>query len=347
MKRKKIIIILAIILALGAFAIYFYLGTQAVDVEQVTVKPLTIAKTVSASGVMKSRNQADLSFASGGKITSINVQKGDTVVKNQLLATVYLVPFIETSQSLKDARDIALRDRDLFIELNKEAEQNEEYKINLRRLDEFVSRAEATYQSQLAGTNNLYLTAPFAGTIVDVFAKQGEIAMAGSPLLKIADLKNLYMEIELDQEDFGKLQTGQKVQVELDAYEEIAYQGRVSALPQYAQTDSFGDEIFIIEIDIEQKPEYPALLSMTGNVDITLQEIYAKQSVPFDIIVSDTTGNYIWVAENGVLKKEYVEIGLEGDLDTEIISDLNGKILVRNGSKKDFSEGLKVKINDK
>ena len=321
-----------------------------VAVLEVTPEKTDVIKSISASGTITSIDVADLSFASGGKITKIYVEKGDSVPKGALLAQVFNSPDYQTIQAAKDSRDVAQRDLDLYIEqynTNRDAVGgSDEYTIGVRRLQELLSRAEATYEAQAAGIQNTYIYAPFEATIIDVLKEEGEIAVPGSTVIKVADLSNLVFEASIDQEDFGLLKEGHRVSITLDAYPDAGMEGVIEDIPLYA--DSVTNE-FTLKIKVLAGKETQVLLGMSGDVDIVLAEEKDVQALLFDSIFSDSGGNYVWVMDDtNKVGKKYVEIGLEGDIYTEIKTDLSDtKLVVPSDNDIELKEGISVKVTER
>lgn len=349
-KKRISIILVLLVIGLGYFN---YAKTKnVVEVNKVELENIKVRKTISGSGVVTSKNDSNLSFTSVGKIQKVYVEKGDTVINGQLLAQLNNTSVLEALQATKDARDIALRDLDLYIEnyaTNVDAVGGQdEYNINIRRLQELVSKAEATYQSQLASSNDTYLYAPFSGTIVDVLLEEGETTGIGTTVIKIADLNSLTFEVNIDQEDYGYIKLGLPVEVTLDSYDGDIFNGKVSELPKYV--NDLTNEDFLVDIDISSNDENkPTLLGMKGDASIIVDETKnIVQALIFDSIYSDDTGSFVWVDENSMVNKKYIDIGLEGDVYTEIKTDLLSDIVISTAkSDTTFEIGQKIKYSQK
>lgn len=348
MNRRTWIIIGAVIVSVIGGIIFFTSRGKSVNVELVNVEQRLVEQTVSASGVVKSTREANLALPAVGIVYNLAVEEGESVTSGQLLA--YLNNFSESqsAQAYKDARDIALRDIDLFKEQyedNKDAiGGDDQYDIQLRRLNELLSRAEATYQSSLGGVYNTVLNAPFNGTVVDIYVEQGEVATAGTPIAKVADLDHLVFEIQLDQEDFGIVKVGQVAHITLDSYEDVVFDGTVLSLPEYADVNT---EDFTVEIAIVQDNGHKPLLGMNGDAKIVIEKTDENaQALSFDTIFEDEEGDFVWVNDNGKAKKVHVELGLEGDIYTEVKSNLSDLQIIIPIDDTVLEEGTKVKIND-
>lgn len=348
MKKRRNLIIGIIILGVVGFFIYSRTKGSVAVVTPVEVEQVQVQKTVSASGTVTSVNEADLALPATGQLQYLAVEKGEEVTKGQLLANVYNYDTSQTAESLREARDVASRDVQIYIEnyeTNLDAAGGEdEYRLNLKRLKQLENKAEASYQAALGSLTKTLLYAPFDGTIIDVYSDVGEVVVAGSSIIKIADLTDLVFEISVDQEDFGLLEVGQKVEVTLDSYEYLTFEGTVSELPQYADETT---EEFEIKISVAQTEEAPVLLGMNGDATIVVESTDGEvSSLTFDVIYENDEYFYIWTDENGTLTKEKIEIGLEGDVYTELKTNLEGKTVVIPTEENGLEEGTKVKYEE-
>lgn len=348
MKIKKWYLIPLIILVI--LVVYFvFIRKSAVIVKEIPLKNVEVKKTVSASGTVKSLHEADLSFASLGRLQNLAVKEGDHVDKGQYLAALNNYTESETAQSLKDTRDSAILDKKLFIE-NYETNMDavggkDEYKIQLNKYEEAISKAEAAYQAQLGNVGRTYIYAPFSGTIIDLPIEIGETVSAGTVVVKVADLDNLVFEIGLDQEDFGYLNEGQEAEITLDSYDNETFKGNVTTLPKYVNKEAGGED-FTIKIAFSKDNPVQPLEGMTGDAYIILSKTEGKVSaLTFDEIQYDINNNpYVFVDDNGKAKKQNIEIGLQGDIYTEIKSKIDKPIIQANESKNKLNDGENVNL---
>lgn len=348
--NKYYIIFAAILAAIGVGYYFFHNGKLIVD--QTRAENREVIKTVSASGKIKSENEANLSFKASGRISKINFQKGDTVKMGDVIAVLDNKSALAGIKSYKDALDIKLRDKDLFLEQYQDHKDliggSKEFDINLRKINEQISQAQAAYNSQALTQSDYSLISPINGIILDIIKKPGENATTNEVIVKIANPDTVIFETNVDQEDFGAIQLGQKAKIMLDAYDSMTFPGMVTKLPNFANTTGDNIDQFTVEITID-KTETPILIGMKGDAEITVSE--SKGSVPslvFDELFEDKddqSKKFIWTLENDKLHKTYIDIGLEGDVYTEVKTDLSSKVIVVPINKTDkLEDGLKAKL---
>ena len=83
-----------------------------------------------------------------------------------------------------------------------------------------------------AAREKLSIRAPIAGTVLQVNAKPGEMAVpsATQPLVLMGDISGLRVRAELDERDFGEIRVGQAVSVRPDAFRGREFAGKVYSI---------------------------------------------------------------------------------------------------------------------
>ena len=346
---KKIIKTLLPVIIVSVVLWFFFIREKnnTVFVRKIELRDRVVLRTVTASGTVESKSQADLSFQSIGKVLSIAVKEGDEVKKGQFIASVDTSSQAQTVQYYKDALDIKIRQKELFEDdytANKELLGGDKrYNMKLREYEEAVSQAEAAYQAQKAVLSNSNIYAPFSGIAIDVTKDVGETASIGEKVVTVADVNNLLFKIRIDQEDYGLIKEGQDVEVKLDSYGEEIFKGKVLKVPYFANTST---EQFDIDIEVEQKLDKPIRVGMKGDAYVVLQTSgkEAKSLTVDEVSYDEEDKPFVWVLENGKVKKQSVDFGVEGDVFIEITNDITAPILVSARDSQKMIEGYTAKI---
>ena len=105
------------------------------------------------------------------------------------------------------------------------------------------------------------IISPVGGTVLVKYAEAGELASAGKPLMKIADLKNIYLRAYFTSDQLANVKLGDEVKVVADfgGTERYDYTGRVSWIsseseftPKTIQTkDSRANLVYAVKIAVE------------------------------------------------------------------------------------------------
>lgn len=359
-RKYKGWIITAVIVILATALFFVYKNNKSTaKVTKVVPEETEVIKSVSASGAVTSQSSADLAFRTSTKIVNLSVVEGQQVEKDFLVATGDASSNYNTAQALLEAKNQAIAERDKYIELyadNLEAAGGRaQYELELQKKVSAVNQATANYNAQISSTTSYVINAPFSGTIVDVYKQANENVTAAEPIAKLVDLNALYFEADVDQEDIGFVQTGQSVEVDLDAYN-LPFKGSVVDVPKYIDTTTGTVKVKIQinnsptseqeQVRYQDPTTSPILYGMAGDVNIITESIKAPNALEFDYIFSDEDENtYIWIVESNNLKKMPVTISLEGDVYTVVNEDITSKtIVIPNDDKQEIKEGSKVQI---
>ncbi len=172
-----------------------------------------------------------------GRILSLPVQAGDSVRAGQPLLTLDVPDYADLRKAESDRatkraafeRAKVLFENEVVARKDFEAAEND-----LRAANAEVERSQARLRSltPLAGQAGFALRAPLAGVVTE---RQASPAMEvrpdqSNPLFVVSDPKHLWAIAELPEKDLAKLRVGQTVSIEVDAYPERRFAGRVLAI---------------------------------------------------------------------------------------------------------------------
>ncbi len=185
-----------------------------------------------------------------------------------------------------------------------------------------LSLESAEYQREQAR-----LLAPFAGTVIAISVKEGEVAYARNPVLTLADLAQLQVVAQIDEIDIGAVAEGQEVEIVLDAFPGERLRGRIThiapaATPQrgstvYEATIAFSSE------GLKVRPD------MGSNVTIITLEKEGVLLVPNRAIQTIGQKQVVRVLEGGQFREREVIAGLSNRNETEIVEGLReGEIVL-------------------
>lgn len=108
-----------------------------------------------------------------------------------------------------------------------------------------VDQAQATYDQALANIakteaiiSQKLVRAPFDGELGVRHVNVGQYLTAGTPIVSLTDLSQLYANFTVPENDSGKLKVGQVVKVAVDAYPGRTFDGKITTIEPQIATDT-------------------------------------------------------------------------------------------------------------
>ena len=416
MKKKTLIWVFTIIAVLIVFLIagkkagWFGKSGDFKEVEITQIAPIDIVETVAATGKIQPEVEVALSSEVSGEIIELPVVEGQKVQKGDLLVKInpdliqaavsqsqaglqnVRAQYSQAQASEKNAKLTYERNKALF---EKGVISKAEWDKSVGDYDMATANAQAAYYNvQSASANvkqsmdNLSRTtiyAPMSGTVSKLSMEVGErvvgtAQMAGTEILRVANLQNMEVEVDVNENDIVKVSVGDSTIVEVDAYLKREFKGIVTEIANSAESALTADQVtnFKVKVRIvpesykdltEGKPENfsPFRPGMTATVDIITNKKKNIIGVPISAIVikSDTTDSKkpyvaetssataekfeaVYVKEGDVAKLRIVKTGIQDDSNIEILSGLKeGETVITgpyNTVTKSLKQGDKVEV---
>jgi multidrug resistance efflux pump len=164
------------------------------------------------------------------------------------------VPKVKEYEGYAGQETIAKADEDLALDKARLDEAQRE----LERLSNLQESADVrAAQTRLAAIQSAIaqseLTAPFDGTVVELYSRTGEMVSPGAPVLLLADLSTLQVRTtDLNEVDVARVQIGDAVRVTFDALPDTSVMGRVA---QISFKNAPGSGVYFdVIIDLEEIP---------------------------------------------------------------------------------------------
>ena len=183
-----------------------------------------------------------------------------------------------------------------------------------------------------AADGQFVLRAPISGVITERQVSAGSEVRpdAASPLFVITDPHHLWVQVDLPERQLDKIQVGRAVAIEVDAYPETAFMGKVVVIG--GALDPVSRRIQVrCEVEnpaLKLKPEMFARVTPIANSKTGLPR------VPNTALVTQGLYSFIFVENSpGVLQRRRVTLGMQGSQYTYISEGLHaGERVVSSGA---------------
>ena len=227
-----------------------------------------------------------------------------------------------------DAKELAISEGKVAVALAEYEDAQREWERQKNGADPAdIAAAQARITALKATINLARITAPFSGTITEVFAMTGDQVNAGVQAFRLDDFSHLLVDVMVPEVDINNIKVGQSVELAFDAIPNKQYQGSVIQVATVGTVEG-GLVNFKITIEILNADEQ-VLPGMTAAVNIIVREINEALIVPNRAVrlVNDET--VVYVLKNNTAVKVPIEIGASSDTMSEVLSgDLKEKDLV-------------------
>ncbi len=310
---------LVVIIAIGGF-VWRKLSANN-KYETATVKKGKVVEELILTGEVKAKRQANLRFLSGGELNWVGVDKGESVVKGQLLARLDPNKAYQAyEQAVADLRNAEATLERVYDEVEGN-DDDETFEQKEERTTAEVARDKAYRALQIARENlsNTQIRAPFDGVVSKLTHQYSQInVMSTEGQIEVVDPESLYFEVSADQTEVGKIKKGQKVTVVLDALSDKQVTGNVEYVDITPKEGEAGT-IYGVEITLNDKPEN-LLVGMSGDAEFLVKESEEALYVPFEFLSTDEDGDYLLVDDPE--NKVYIDKGAEGDERIEVSGEI-------------------------
>lgn len=210
-----------------------------------------------------------------------------------------------------------------------------------------VEQMESNLELARIQFSHTYITAPYSGTIMELFVEEGELLIpstVATPVLEMADESVLEVEAEIDEVDIGKLRLGQDVRLTFDAFKGEKFHGKIMEIYPFVATTKEQNRTVVIKVGIE--PGQKGIkVGMSTDVEVITGIVKGVLYLPTNSIVEKVDGQSVFIAEKGIAKERKIKTGLSNWDTTEVIEGLKeGEKVITSLDIKKFEPGTRVRI---
>jgi len=321
MTKKKMLLIAGIVAVIGGGTWYMLNkdNTKFTVVDAAEVKTAKVIEIVSASGRIQPQSKVNITSQVNGEIISLLAKEGEYVRAGQTLIVLDTVQLKsdfeqarysldESNARLEGARATLEQRRDDFNRKQKLYDQgltseqdfldskyafiNSESALNAAVAQ--AKQAQFRKEKQQDNLDKATIVAPMSGTLTLVDCEEGEIAPAqtaftqGKTLMTISNLDVFEVEVEVDETEINKIATNQMAEIEIDAFPDTSFAGRVVEIGNTAillgggtqdQSTNFKVKVIFEDVGVKIRP------GMSATVDITTDSRENVTVVPFSAVV--------------------------------------------------------------
>ncbi len=279
--------------------------------------------TLEYSGKLKAEKSAYIAPEMSMKVIKYFVDEGDIVKKGDLLAKMDSTQLIQAKAQFENAGKAYER----MKQLKKTGAIDQQ---TYDQVESVFKTAKANYTFMRTNTK---IKAPFDGIITLRTKNEGESFSPMMPgvegtasILRLVNLDKIKVRINISDKDINKVKVDHKAIINVDSELDKDFIGKVTFVSPEADkmSGTFTCEISIDNFDHTLKPNQFAL------VNIILDEKNNIIVIPQKAII-DT--HYVFVITDNIATKKEVILGIQSELETEILSGISeGDLVVVSGN---------------
>ena len=283
---------------------------QNMNVKTALVGKKSLSSEVVTNGILTTNEKTEYIVTTrvNGWVENLYINfTGQAVTKGQKLMDIYSPELVAAQQELITAlnyqKAVNKTSFDEVRESGDELLKNAVRKLQLLEIPESdiekikETREVKTYVTLYAQSN---------GTVLEKNILDGQKIMAGMPLLKIANLSNLWLTADVYEYELSKIQEGSKADIRFNYFPGKTYEGRVSFIYPTLESKTRTAKI---RIDIpnakgELKP------SMFANVVVKGKDLGVKPVIPENAVIRSGRKDIIILAlGEGKFKPQEITLG--------------------------------------
>jgi multidrug efflux system membrane fusion protein len=194
-----------------------------------------IPNLLTAVGELAAVHQVNVTSDVNGRVTQIMFSPGSHVTKGTPLVQLFDAPDQGDLANFKAQATVARLSLD-------RAKQLAERQFGPQAT---VDQAQAAYDQALAGIakteaiiSQKLVRAPFDGELGVRHVEVGQYLTAGTAIVSLTDLSELYANFTVPEKDSGQLKVGQTVRLGVDAYPGRTFEGKITTIEPQVATDT-------------------------------------------------------------------------------------------------------------
>jgi membrane fusion protein (multidrug efflux system) len=266
------------------------MGIPPASVTTIVIEKQEWQPRMNSVGNVRAFRGVDLSTEVGGLVVEVPVKSGMDVKEGSLLIKLNDSADLAQLNSLKAMADLAkvINERDK-AQLAIQAISKNVYDTSTA--DMKAKQAQVDQQIALIAKKNL--KAPFSGRVGIVTINPGQYINPGDKLLTLQTIDPIFVDFTLPQSSAGIIAVGQTIELQTDAFKEVAFLGKITAVSPKVELNTRNIQI---EAQISN-PDKKLLPGMFANVNINLGDKVELLTLPQTAVTYNPYGSTVFIAK--------------------------------------------------
>lgn len=281
----------------------------------------TITQTVNATGKVQPETEVKIAPEVSGEVIALPLREGATVKKGDLLVSIkpdnYKYQLDQREAALAAARATAIQSKAQLLKSEEDFKRSQDLFAKQLISDSEMTAARTAFEAAQANYDNALaqirssegllaqaqellskttIYSPIDGTVTSRTSEVGERVVgtgqfAGTEVMRVADLANMEVRVNVNENDVVNVKIGDKARISVDAYPNRRFNGEVWEIASTARTlgqntqeevTNFVVRIRILDRDAALRP------GMSANADIETKTATDVVAVPIQAVTVRT-----------------------------------------------------------
>lgn len=217
----------------------------------------------------------------------------------------------------------------------------------VRKAQEGLSSAIVALKQAELNLKRTAIKSPFQGIVAELQISKGETINAGQIVLRVVNLKSLYLKGYALESEIQHLRKGTNVRVRFDSFPETFYYGEIQSISPEVDEER---KTITVYVKIDNKDNL-FLPGMHANIDVEYKIFENVIKVPRDAVITRQDRYLVFTVKDiqgrtGIANWVYVEVGHQNDEEIEIKSGIQEGDLVVIEGHMTLAHQSKVKIEN-
>ncbi|MBL8233488.1 MAG: efflux RND transporter periplasmic adaptor subunit [Bryobacterales bacterium] len=340
-------------------------GARVVSVSTGEARTGQLRQEILLTGALRPKEQVEVTAKATGRVEKVTHQLGDRVKSGELIAELEddeLQQQVSRAKAALAVVDAAARQRKAELDNSKANLGRAEslWKEGLIPKSDLESRqtamevvlaqlqlTEAQRGQAQAEINELQIRlaqtkiyAPMAGHVAKRHIDQGALVSPSTPIMTLVNLNTMVTMASVPEQEVGKLRVGNRAKIEVDAFSDRAFEGRVARISPVLDAAT---RSAIVEVEIPNA-ELGLRAEMFARVHLDLGATREAVLIPREGLVYRGSQPGVFLIERNAATFRAIETGRTLGDEVEVLAHLDpGTTIITRGSSM-LREGDQIKV---
>ena len=303
------------------------------------VKLMNIDQTLSLVGSLTAYSEVEVSSEIQGTVTSVQVELGQQVLNNTVIATIDDRIAKMNANSAKIDLDKKQKDYERYKNLFAGGTATEQELDNARVAHENAVIALEQAQKELSDAT---IVSSSQGIITEKHIEKGMYVNIGSPIVSMVDISKLKVKLNVSETNIYQLKVGDNAKITTTIYPGVTFNGSISFISPKGD-DSHN---YPVEIIIPNSIENPLKAGTFVKVEIDLPSKGNGLYIPREALQGSIADAEVYIAKGDKALIHPITIGNSNNDFLEVTSGLSEGDLVITSGFVNLENGKAIRVMD-